>query len=55
MGWVEGRVMEYLCSVEPVQCVEVGWSHHEAVQGVLLPVQQVWSLIPTMLLPEDKV
>ena len=40
MGWVEGRAVEHLCSVEPVRCVLGGWSHHEAVQGVSLPIRQ---------------
>lgn len=39
MGWVEGRVTEHRCNVEPVQCVLGGSSHHEAVQGVSLPIQ----------------
>lgn len=52
MGWVEGGVMDHLCSVELVQCILGGWSHHKAVQVVSLPVQQVYivgSLLPTIL------
>lgn len=36
MGWVEGRVVDYLCTLNPSQWVLVWWSHREPAPGVSL-------------------